>query len=428
MARCGSCQFVRTFDQAHAPDDFSSDAEPGRQRCPDCDVSDEVKPGFSVNLVAVPLAFRTRLGLGADAIEDWSAGMSGASSVAETQGTPHVVLEGGNTTLSMTAQGRVFRVNDRRGEGFRGRIGTTGGKHALEHQWIDERYQDDRRIDFKPQGPVEEIALVAPKTTDVLRVRPSELPSGLRLAPTSIDSAARGALYSAAFLLREAISDLIDIEPDEIELANVVQSQVEGQRMGELVLSDHLPNGAGFVRWARDNWYRLLQSLTSPLASDSFGGEILAHKHREHCATAGYDCLYNYRNMPYHGLLDWRLGISVLRILESDSYRCGLDGDFSAPELDNWDVQADRLAHQFASVFDLQRESFGPLQGFYISNRPVVVAHPLWAQAGPEVQGLLKTAVMTAGPTVLKIDTFNLQRRQTWCYQRLLELANEQGQ
>lgn len=330
--------------------------------------------------------------------------------------------------MSLTPQGRVFRVNDRSGQKFRGQIGSTTfqGGSQLDGQWIDERYTSDPGLGFVPTGDLEEIALVAPKSTDVLRVRPSTVPAGLRLSPTGSDSAIRGGFYSAAFLLRETVADLIDIEPDEIDLANIGQVTAGAHRVGELVFSDHLPNGAGFVRWAHDNWHNVMRSLTAPSDPESFGGELVSDEHRAMCATAGYDCLFNYRNMAYHGLLDWRLGIAVLRALHSNSYRCGLDGDFSLPELTSWEENADRLGNEFASVFELDREKFGQLPGFQIAGRPVVVVHPLWGRGGPApTSGLLKDAIAYAGPGALMIDTFNLQRRQTWCYQRLVSQASQ---
>ena len=140
----------------------------------------------------------------------------------------------------------------------------------------------------------------------------------------------------------------------------------------------------------------------------------------------GYDCLFNYRNMPYHGLLDWRLGLAVLRMLENPTYRCGIDGDFSWPELSGWTNTAERLSEEFAAVFELDAERFGPLPGFVIAGRPVLVVHPLWGQGGQDpVRGLLKEAIAYAGPELIMIDAFNLQRRQTWCYQWLLARASD---
>lgn len=426
LARCGACQFTRTFPLDELPD-FTSEIEPTKKRCPHCDCADDEEPAFRVSQVAVPQAFRTDLRRGSDAGDDSISGISGAASVADSGGKQSELCAGTNTALSLTPLGRVFRINDRGGELFRGQLGTVNnGNIELEHQWIDDRFTGDL-YSFTPTGPPEEIALVSPKSTDVLRVRPEQIPEGLRLATVSDDSAVRGAFYSAAFLLREAIADLIDIDPDEIDIANVSQVSVGTgtSRVGELVLSDHLPNGAGFVKWAEENWSEVIKSLTSP-AVRSFGEKILEDKHRRQCATANYDCLFNYRNMPYHGLLDWRLGISVLRIFKSADYSCGINGDFSLPELEGWTAKAFAQREAFASVLDLEVADFGGLPGFFVADRPVVVVHPLWAQNRPEpTVGLLKDALGVAGPGCLMIDTFNLERRQAWCFNRLVEKAAE---
>ena len=419
MARCRVCQWMETSDSDPG---YESSAEPGKRRCPNCDAADDESPGFSVFRIAVPAGFRTAMRrYGADASDEDSFGVSSAASLAQSGSPRGFPIPDTNTDLTLTAGGRVFRLNDNRGEYYSGCEGKTTAQDAselaLENQWIAESYQTGADFLFSPTGPAESIALVAPKTTDVLRIRPSKITDGFRLSPIADDSCARAALYSAAFLLRSAAAERLDIEPDEIDVSYVAHAILDdGSKAGEVVFSDHLANGAGFVQWVANNWAEVLALVLDP-PKGAFGSRILADAHRQECSTASYDCLFGYRNMSYHGLLDWRLGLAATRCLADHSYVAGLDGNFSFPELEGWLKYATDLRDLFCECFDLVPETFGVLPGFQLLDKRAIVVHPLWNQGTPE--GLLGDAIDEVGlfePRL--IDTFNLARRQTWCYRR----------
>ena len=145
----------------------------------------------------------------------------------------------------------------------------------------------------------------------------------------------------------------------------------------------------------------------------------MSPEHRRKCDSSCYDCLQQYRNMNYHGLLDWRLGLSLLRGLASSDFQCGLDGDFSTPDLENWVVKATALRDTFCASFSCFREQFGALPGFVVGDKMVIIVHPLWNKENP--QGLLNEAIATVEQSaqVRYLDTFNLLRRPSWCYQSL---------
>ena len=78
----------------------------------------------------------------------------------------------------------------------------------------------------------------------------------------------------------------------------------------KVVINDHLANGAGFTPWVNEHWRDLFwhSIVTSDPPPRSFMAALISEEHRLTCQSAGYDCLRQYRNMSYHGLLDWRLG------------------------------------------------------------------------------------------------------------------------
>ena len=413
MSRCEQCHHTVTCDAA-----------PADEYCPQCGCDSEGTPAFRTFQFAVPTGFRTSLGPGLDAQEDAEFLSTGVATVAESDPQPCQPIAGTNSSVAFSGSGRVYRVNNRNGRLFSGAIGATrrGNRgQRLESQWIDERFWQEDQLRFTPATDKESIAIVAPKTTDVLRIRPESALPGLRLDPVT-SAGVKAAYYSAAFIVKALAASKLDIDPDEFDISNVRQIELPGgEKAGEIILSDHLLNGAGFTAWVRDNWHDLLAATTDTNAApETFVGEMTGQSHRSSCDSSCYSCLRNYRNMAYHGLLDWRLGISLLRVLQSDEFHCGLDNDFSVPDLDGWIEQATGLRDSFCASFDAQKRDFGPIPGLEIGNRQVLVIHPLWDESRPN--GLLAEAIAACSQTKPQIlDTFNLLRRLAWAYQKLGE-------
>ncbi len=425
MARCERCHETAVSEQ-----------QPQANACQNCGTA---SPGFRVFQVVVPSAFRTNLGSGEDAKEESEILSSGVGTVAESSAVEPRPLPGSNAVMGFST-GRVFRINTNHGQLFTGARGTASlanGHARLTHQWIDDRFQNDRDLGvatFVPETPPECVALAAPKTTDVLRIRPAAVPPGLRLdplAPAPAEVHLRGtaasvkaSYYSAAFILRSVASELLDIDPEELSVSNLrAVPSAGGGHVGEIVMNDYLPNGAGFTSWISDHLIDVLQAATAlPADPETFAGAIVQPKHMNECDHACPDCLRTYRNMSYHGLLDWRLGLSFLRVLADPSYRCGLDRDrnFGFPELVTWLEDARKLRDLFCSAFPaLRPEFFGPLPGLSVGGVAVLLVHPLWDVGHPA--GLLAEARTAIPQTreVRYIDSFNLQRRPSWTYQAL---------
>ncbi len=410
MQRCGQCHYTT-----------ASEVESSNTHCPQCGRGPDGNPAFRKFQIAVPVAFRTNLGWGADSQEDTEFLPTGVATLSESDEQSCSPVGDTNSATAFSKSGRLYRVNDRSGRLFTGRTGATATRNGarLENQWIDARFQ--KGVNFTSGTSAEEsIAIVAPKTTDVLRIRPAAIHHGLLLDPVGA-AGIKAAYYSAAFIIKAVAAQQLDIDPDEFDISNVRQVELDGEiRAGEIIIGDHLANGAGFTQWVNDNWADLLASIISAYpAPGSFAGTILNEEHQASCDSSCYSCLRNYRNMPYHGLLDWRLGISLLRSLESEAFACGLDDDFSSPDLAQWFEQAVKLRNTFCISFPAaQPRDSGRLPGFTIGKEQVLVVHPFWDARNP--QGLLAEAIANCeqdNPPVL--DTFNLLRRQGWAYQSL---------
>lgn len=391
----------------------NSQTKPDESECRKC--GKECEP---IQIVT-PTAFRTNLGLGEDAKEDGVYSRASPALFEET--IQSVITTSKNVELNFSEQARVWRVNNNSGELFEGCIGQpkdpNARQTALPGQWIAKQFA-------KPgSGPFESLALAAGKTTEVLRIAPKVVPRGLSLDPTTQYSAVKGALYSAAFLLRRVFSDRMDIDPDEIEVANILRvTQIDGTKIGQIVLSDRLPNGAGFVSRLQEDFKDVIESVCHP-RPESYTNSLLSDTHRQ-CDTACPTCLNSYGNMAYHGLTDWRLAFAVFQLFSNPSYCAGLDGDFSHPELNNWLSLATSLRDDFCRTFCADANgtsvTHGILPAIQLPGTTLIIVHPLWDVR--QATGILAEAQAAAKtPTVKTLDTFNLLRRPAWYHQKLEE-------
>ena len=145
--------------------------------------------------------------------------------------------------------------------------------------------------------------------------------------------------------------------------------------------------------------------------------------------------------MPYHGLLDWRLGIALFRVMVDSSYKAGADGNFDYPELQGWcDAAKDRLValnegFYRTKPFELEVASSGIpfLYDTSGARKPILAAFPLWAGVREteiladtmlEAEVLLNTSLSESN--VIVIDTFNLLRRTSNSYEYIEKMQNKQ--
>ncbi|MBZ5752454.1 DEAD/DEAH box helicase [Metabacillus rhizolycopersici] len=392
------------------------------EECSNCSISKGEK--FRVYNVAIPLAFRTDFSKGRDAREEDRVISGAPSSIAEGKHVNFNRVKGTNVQICFSSDGRVWRINDNGRSLFKGGLITTNHTKTpsgsdkkyftFKGQWILEDYKYVSDQDFITN---ECIGIASAKTTDLLRIKPISDNKGLNFDPISVT--AKASLYSAAFLLRSVVAEKLDIDADEIEISQCLRSDIgDGSFVGEIILSDRLPNGAGFVRWLENNWTDVLEGIVSPTGKQSFINYLTSERHQ--CNTACYSCLMNYRNMQYHGLLDWRLGLAYLRSMFDSAYQCGIDGDFSTPELKGWLQLAEVLADQFSSYFNYETTKWAGIPGIKAGNRKIIIIHPLWNFSNPH--GVLADAVVATGADLDSIDfldTFNLVRRPGWCHEEL---------
>lgn len=443
MMKCKTCNFIITQRE-----------EPEQNICDYCGETEKV----DVFPIKSPVAYRTNLSSGSDSKENSEITLSRPPILAESNDEESLVQEatGSNFLVKLADRDITWRVNTNGGMLFEGKQVKTGNLFPFNqnqwfnfsNQWLLKATYNNSENGYRfnvhaKEDEYEKIALASHKNTEILRLLPTYIPPALTLdmfsQASSLNYAGiRSAFYSAAFLLQRVIADKLDVDPVEIEIADIRKVTSEnGRDTAEIILTDELPNGSGFVRYLFNNIAEVILETITPQEGVSYLGNIHSESHRQNCKDACYDCLKVFRNMNYHGLLDWRLGIALMRVLVNRNYLAGADGQFNGfIELEGWPEDALRLRDSFAESFEFDVLEEFDLPAVLVSKTRtyyVIIIHPFWNckvndNGMPDVPDntwlaervfeIYQKAQENNG-AIRFVDTFNLHRRPGWCYQKL---------
>lgn len=226
-----------------------------------------------------------------------------------------------------------------------------------------------------------------------------------------------GAISACTLIVNFASKDLFDVDPDEFEILSPRIRLRDGKRVLSLQIADELVNGSGLCsqlaqpdRNGEPNVISVIRKILSG-AEGSPLNELVERGHARECLTGCYRCLHRYGNQQYHGLLDWRLGIDVLRILADPGFRCGIDGDFGASTLGDWPSIAKSLADEAATLFGSAVEVEGGIPLISLSpGKWAAVVHPFWT-----IDSLLEEKPSLGNKYQIAhfVSTFELSRRMS---------------
>jgi len=362
---------------------------------------------------------------------------------ASVPGTNITVYTGSGATVMRLNEGQVnAETGDTDGYSVQhmhqivrlpGGLNRIGKPPRLKNQFvIDEAFADPKTRRFWDEGDEpdeDDIRLMSKKATDALYLGIKAVPKGLALdlfARSAHGSSVRAAAISATHLIVQQAALELDIDPDEFEV-------LEPRRRLELPvlqISDMLVNGAGFCRKLgeiADNKVPLVVDLINSMLAgegDPLISDFLDERHRDECVQSCYRCLQRYGNRQYHGLLDWRLGLSFLRGMIDEKYACGIDGDWKcAPELQDWPKIAAQLRDEICRLSP-SRRSVVQLGSMSLpglvetrsgsASRYYVMVHPLWrTDVGARRSAIFASisSSLRAGEELFFIDTFDANRR-----------------
>ena len=297
--------------------------------------------------------------------------------------------------LGFSEDPTIWHVNSNNGNFYKGTYSRGGVGYPLGNQDNDltnfRFYKTDHdgvsRIKSSDNIPTLDIALGSKKTTEMIKLELQSCPDVLNLSiQNGNKSAIRAAFYSAAFLLQRALADTLDVQPEEIEITE----KIDGPNGWPVIyLSDALANGAGIVSYLYKNDH-LHDLITKIINFDTFDElktskekcfmqSLLTEEHRTSCLTACQDCLLAYNNRGFHHVLDWRMGVGILRLMDDKSYDFGFSqaNREKFEELKDFDhilsTCAKKLRFQDPnSIKEPIKDPFGKAIGYK------VIYHPLW--------------------------------------------------
>ena len=362
---------------------------------------------------------------------------SKSQAVCESAGTGVKLSTVRNTSLTLADKNRIWHINDNNGKKYHGQI----------HSYRDSANQRNTvRCWIADNNSIPPIAIVNGKTTNVISITPTNKSSYVNLDffdnNNILREGIKAAYFSAAFIIQRTLASELDIAPEEIEINQIQMTDANGFNAGKIMMSDTLPNGSGFVKYLYD---KLLDVILSDVCRTSEGNpqiqlqfikDLVSENHVKNCTSACYNCLRVYRNMMYHPILDWRLGMSLLRIMAKRTYNCGADGIFNLdpelkyPDLSNpgnfvdWSEHAHQLLDSFvnnyldATTYRVYNTDHNYHGLWYIENTTnhecIVAIHSLWDTTNMS-QWINNQLNVLNGSSIRFIDTFNLERRQGWC-------------
>ncbi|MBP3923974.1 DEAD/DEAH box helicase [bacterium] len=233
---------------------------------------------------------------------------------------------------------QVISINDNLGENY--------NFHALKDKdgkdtnlWISDdavnAYQEKlgSNINLKDyqkdvQQEPKAVALLSSKMTNVFLTEIKEIPSSIDLSFNKDNIYSKSAYYSLAFLLRDALAVILDVDKKEI-MAGLRPIKNGGEYSpvtAQIFLSDALENGAGYSNWlCNENNF---QKVLNYILEGDFKKTFMEDTHLKQCDSSCYICMQDYSNLHYHGLLDWRLGFDMVNMLFNKKFIPSLDNKY----------------------------------------------------------------------------------------------------
>ena len=136
----------------------------------------------------------------------------------------------------------------------------------------------------------------------------------------------KAVFLSAATILQRCFADILDIDPREIEFANpeIATININGglYQTFQVTFYDSHDNGSGYVKRIKELMLAETTNLHGFISTSRYYDSIVSQEHQVTCKSGScYKCIRTYENSMLHGLLDWRLGLDLIRFMGNPNYR-----------------------------------------------------------------------------------------------------------
>ncbi len=137
------------------------------------------------------------------------------------------------------------------------------------------------------------------------------------------------------------------------------------------------------------------------------------------CDTSCNRCLRDFHNLPYHGLLDWRLALDMARLAATADAVIDIATPWGASP-NPWASLTNGASAPIPALFTRLRygppSPFEPLTGYVHTSAArrqiAIVRHPLWEDDHPQWQAAHAAAAAEhPGYTILAANPFRTLRR-----------------
>jgi DEAD/DEAH box helicase domain-containing protein len=303
--------------------------------------------------------------------------------------------------IKVYEQARLVTINDNKGKLFR--IATLADGSRVQDSLISQ-YQT------KVSGTEIDIAIGEIRTTDAMTLDFStsdpelaHVDGELVVADNRDYFMATGvsAFLSFAEAFRNACKIHLAIDAEEFVVGyQKKKAKHPDLSTAQLFLADSHANGAGYSIEISTN--TSFSKILNLLETD-YEGKWNSAKHSM-CTTSCPDCLRSYNNRSNHYLLDWRLALDVVSIIQGRNLR-----------IDLWQDSSHQLASSLAGVKDLGLNlKYSDVSGWPVlqnidNSRGVALVHPLWIQNrdfyGPFSSELAETAMGDLGLSEISLSS-----------------------
>ena len=303
--------------------------------------------------------------------------------------------------ISVYEQARLLTLNDNKGKLFKIASLTDGSK--VEDSLVNQ-------FQTKIPGSEVSIAIGEIRTTDAMTLeftaKDPELShlDGEFIVSDNRDyfiAASVSAYISFAEAFRNACKVHLAIDAEEFVVGyQKKRAKHPDCRTAQLFLADSHANGAGYsVEIASTNSFNQVLGLLENDYETMWTG--VGHSR---CTTSCPDCLRSYNNRSNHNLLDWRLALDVVSVIQGQNLR-----------VDLWQKPSHDLAFNLANTKNLglnleYRDILGwPVLRNEDNSRGVALVHPLWIQNrdyyGPFAAELSETAMGEFGLSEIALSS-----------------------
>ena len=216
-----------------------------------------------------------------------------------------------------------------------------------------------------------------------------------------------------AFRLPSA-TDRLDVDEREIKVGLRTLQNAAGELSGQVFMCDSLENGAGYASLPGNpaETEMLLQYIVGQ-GDPEFHNFLVGPEHagpgQDACTTSCPDCLRDFSNLPYHSILDWRLGLDLARLALDSAAPI----DFTVSYWQGLDLAA--ATPYFSALPGWQQATFAGLQAGRRANQAEIITHPLWDcdpnRFPPQLAPAYAEATAAGCQTVRLKSVFEVTRR-----------------